>query len=86
MGAPPPQRTTPKPEISPAPPEDPVTTTCSETEGVECGYVYRHSPVPSARFSILIYISQIPCPIQILFQICYLMNVYPQVSTLLDAW
>jgi len=72
-GAPPPRRATPRPGTPPVPS---VHNESSETDGVPPTYVYIHTPLPSARF-----LSRIACTIQIVFQICWLMMVHPQVST-----
>jgi hypothetical protein len=58
----------------------------SETEEMTPGYVYIYTPLPSASLSILIYMPTIACAIMILFQICWLMIVHPQVSTISAAW
>jgi len=57
-GAPPPERLRqPTPELTPHPPEEPAVPSSdneaahlSEIEGVPPGYVYIHTPLPSAQF------------------------------------
>jgi hypothetical protein len=49
-GAPPPQWAPPWPGTLPAPSEDEQS---SQTEGVTPGYVYIHTPFPSARFFVV---------------------------------
>jgi len=36
--------------MPPVPPDDSERTESSKTEGVPPGYVYKHTPLPSARF------------------------------------
>jgi len=50
MTAPPPQPAPPRPWIPAAPPDHNKRTQSSETEGVPPGYVYIHTPLPSAQF------------------------------------
>jgi len=52
--APPPRLVLPRPGSPPAPPDDSERTQSSETEGMPPGYVYVHTPLPSARFSNLV--------------------------------
>jgi len=59
MGAPPPERLRqPTPEPTPHPPQTPLVppgndeaSYLSEIKGVPPGYVYVHTPLPSAQFS-----------------------------------
>jgi len=73
-GEPPPRRVQPRPE-SPSLLSD--NNEISETEGMPPAYVYLHTPLPNARF-----LPRIACAIKISFQICRLMMVHSQVSTL----
>jgi len=50
MGATPPRPAPPRPRTPPAPPDDSERTQSSGTEGVPPGYLYIHTPLPSARF------------------------------------
>jgi len=54
-----------------------------EWHPVMCIYIL---PFPALDLSILIHIPRITCAIKVLFQICWLMMVHPQVSTLSAAW
>jgi hypothetical protein len=77
-GAPLPQQVPPWPGTPPVPSDHDKS---SETEGVPPAYVYTHTPHPSGWF-----LPRIPCTMKILFQICWLMMVHWQVSTLSAAW
>jgi len=48
MGEPPARPVPPRPGTPPVPPDDSERTQCSETEGVPAGYLYIHTPLPSA--------------------------------------
>ena len=77
-GAPRPWRAPPRPGTLPVPSDD---DGCPNTEGVPPTYVYIYTPLPSARF-----LPRTACVIKILFQICWLMMVHSQDSTLSAAW
>jgi len=49
-GAPPPRLGPPRPGTPPASPDDSERTQSSKTEGVPPGYMYIHTPLPSAPF------------------------------------
>jgi len=67
-----------RPESSPVPSDDDER---SETQGMPPAYVYIHTSYPNARF-----LPRITWVVKILFQICRLMMVYSQVSTLSAGW
>jgi len=77
-GAPAPRLPPPQPESPPVPSDDEES---SETECMPPAYIYIHSPLPNARL-----LPMIACAIKIQFQICWLMMIHSQVSTLSAAW
>jgi len=77
-GAPLPRRAPPGPESPPVPCDDDQS---SETDCRPPSYVYIHTRLPNAWF-----LPRITCVIKILFQLCWLMIVHWQVSTLSAAW
>jgi len=78
QGAPPPRPVPPWPESPPVPSDD---KECSEMEGMPPAFLYIHTPLPNGRF-----LPRIACPVKISFQICWLMMVQSQVSTLSAQW
>jgi len=84
--APPPRPVPPQPRTPLAPPADSERTPSSESGGVPLTYVYIHTALPSAWFSIMIYMTSMACARKIFFQICWLMQVHPQFSTLSAVW
>jgi len=74
------------PGMPPAPPDDSERTQSSETEGVPPGYVYIHTPLPSAWFFNLDWYAKDCMRGKIFFQICSLMKIHTQVSTLSAVW
>jgi len=81
-----PEPTPPLSETPTAPAGNNFRAQRSQFINLPAGYTYSPTSLPSAEFSLLMYLPRIASMIQILFQICWLMKEHPLISTLSAVW